>query len=178
MLFEAKSLSNLPIISLDSGKNLGFLNNIIIDPENGKIAGVVTQSIAFWKSPKALAFNDIYEFSIESIVVRDDESLSDISEVIRIKDIVKRKIYILGSKVVTEFGKNLGRVDDFIINVDLGILVKIYVESFLSKGYLKGNLIIPANKIILIEHKKITIKDDTLVEKASKQGVVEEVAST
>jgi uncharacterized protein YrrD len=176
MLYEAKSLLNLPIINLDSGKTLAWLSDIIIDPENGKVLGLVA-TLGFWvKTKKAVAFSDIYEFGPEAILVRDDESLINISNIVRIKKIIDQKIFILGSKVVTKSGKRLGRVKNFVVNTDLGILVKIYVESLWGKSFIKGTLVIPAARIISIERKKIIISDELLKEKAEEEERVGETA--
>jgi uncharacterized protein YrrD len=69
-------------------------------------------------------------------------------------------------------------VADFVINADLGILIKIYVERLWGKSYIEGTLIIPANKIISIERKRIIITDNALKEEIEEQEAVKEAATT
>jgi uncharacterized protein YrrD len=178
MLYEATTITGLPIISLDSGQVLGSVADIIIDPENGKILGITSGSGFFNKSKKALAFNDIFELNHEAVLTRDDESLVNIDELVRIKNVIGQKIYLIGSKVVNEEGKRLGRVADFIINADLGILSKIYVENSLHKRYFEDTLVIPAKKIISIERKKIIVCDDYEREKCEESEILEEAVPT
>ena len=177
MLYEAKSLINLPIISLDSGRILGSATDIIIDPENGKLLGLLSIS-GFLSSKKATAFNDIYECNADAILVKDDESVVNIAKLVRIEKVVGQKIFLLKNKVVTESGKRLGRVSDFVINIDLGILVKIYVEDYLWKGYSQSTLVVPAHNIVSIEHKKIIVNDDVVGEKIEEGKTMKEPVIT
>lgn len=178
MLFEAKSLSNLPVVSLESGQTLGFVSNIIIDPDNGKVSGLLSSSNFFWENKKAVAISDIREFTPEAILVKNDESLLKLDELVRIKKVVEQKIFILESNVITESGEKLGKVVDFVINTDLEILVKIYVEKTLGRGLMQGILVIAASQIISIERKKIIVADNTLKEEIEEQETVEEAATT
>lgn len=178
MLFEAKSLSNLPVVSLESGQTLGFISNIIIDPDSGKVLGLLSSSNFFWKDKKAVAVSDIHEFTPEMVLVRDDKSQLELEELVRIKKVVEQKIFILGSKVITESGKKLGKSTDFVINANLGILAKIYIENLWGQGYISGTLVISANKIISIEHKRIIVANNALKEEIEEQEAVEEAATT
>jgi len=171
MFYEVKSLSNLAIISLDSNRILGTLNEIIIDPENGKILGLLVNAGILGKK-KAVSFNDIYDWTPQGIMVRDDEAITNIDDLVRIKKIVEEKISIIGSKVVTENEKKLGKVVDFVINTDLGILVKIYVEKPGLKTYFGDLLIIPANRIIAIKPKKIIVREEALLEETDEEEEV------
>jgi uncharacterized protein YrrD len=176
MLYEAKSLSNLPVLSLGLGNTLGISSAIIIDPETGKLLGILLRSKYFWQTSKVIAFSDIYKINSEIILVKDDQSLTNLESIVRIKKVVDQKIYILGSQVMTESGQKLGKTENFVINADLGILAKIYVEGFLNKDYFKGTRVIPANKIISIERKKIVVTDDALDERIESTEMVGQAA--
>jgi len=174
MLWTAKSLSNLPIKSLESGNILGYIKETIIDPENCQLLGFLVYN-SFWSNrQKALSFRDIYKFSYQEILVRSDQVITELEEIVRIKNIVEEKRFIIESKVFTQSGKKLGKVSDFVIDTDLGLMVKIYVEKKELWGIMGDLLIISAEQILEIKPRKIIIKDNFSTQELEGKNILEE----
>lgn len=155
MFIEAKKLIGLPVAAMDTQSKIGKVRQILIDPENGRLLGFLVTAGEFFGPQKVLSVIDIKDWDPKGIVVSSIENLIGKSEIVRIKEILQNKIFILGMKAKTESGKSLGAVEDILLDTDTESVVKYYLKDLLG-----GARIFPAEKVIKIE-KEIVFSDDT-----------------
>lgn len=161
MLKSAKSFINIPIVSLYNSAKIGSLLDFIVESEVGKIIGVVGAESGFFKK-KAMVVSvvDIREISKKVLIVDSEDVMVPQEEVIKIDKALKSGIKIFDNRVITESGKNLGRVSDFLVD-EFFYIAKIYVKPPLV-NILETELIIPRESILKITKNKIIVSDDTL----------------
>jgi uncharacterized protein YrrD len=153
------SITNLPIITNDN-QLAGYLGEIIISPDNGKVLGFkVLKSNT--KAQTILASSDILEIDPTKVVIASLNSLSRPEEVIRIHQVLSSHIHWLGLSVETENKKKLGKLEDISFERNTFTIKNIYVVCSLLKSNLLHK-IIPATKIVKVMPKKIIIEDDHL----------------
>lgn len=153
------SINNLPIITNDN-QLAGYLGEIIISPDNGKVLGfkVLKNKI---KGRTILASSDILEIDLSRVVIADLNSLSRPEEVIRIHQVLSSHIHWMGLGVETETGKKIGKLEDISFERNSFAIKNIYVAgSLLKSNFL--HTIIPATKIIKVLPKKLVIEDTHL----------------
>lgn len=157
------SLIGIPVASLKENQKIGNVKDVLIDLETGKIIGLTVGQnwwdlISLLNQPKYIPFDDIIDFDKHALIVNSDEVVVKISEVVKAKKIYDQGFQLIGLSVVTQSKKRLGRVVDIAISMTHAVVVSIYVRTFLSEK------IIPQNKIVRIERKKIIVEDEVLIE--------------
>ena len=160
MLRSAKSLLNIPIISLYNSLKVGNLRDFIVDPEAGKIIGILVLKEAANGNSLVLSTIDIREMSDQAIIVDSEEVLVLQTDIVRIDSVLKTKIEIFNNKVFTESGKNLGRVQDYLID-DLFFIAKLYVKPALF-NIMETEVIIPREAIVKVTKEKIIVSASSL----------------
>lgn len=161
MLKSAKSFLNIPIISLYNTTKIGSLLDFVVHPDIGKIIGVVGERSGFLKkNVKVVSIADIREMSKEALIVDNEDALVPQGEIIKIDNILKSGIKIFGNKVVTESGRFLGKVSDFLID-ELFYLAKIYVKPPLI-NFFETEIIIPRDFILKVTKEEIIVSDNFL----------------
>lgn len=161
MLIEAKRLVNLPVAANDVLSKIGDIKQIVIDPENGRLLGFLISTGAFFASQKALSVTDITDWDINGLITENIDNLVDPSEIIRIKKVVDQGIFLLGMKAMTESGKNLGHIDNLLIDTTAEHVVKYYLQDLLGVSR-----IIPADKVVKID-KAVIFQDDIDIPQAN-----------
>jgi uncharacterized protein YrrD len=86
------------------------------------------------------------------------DSLIEPTEIVKVDEILKKKIKILGAKAETESGKRLGRIEDFVFETQTRLMVKIYIRG----GLFLPSLILPAEGIVKIEKGRVVFADQIL----------------
>lgn len=154
MMIEAKKLLGLPLAAEDSQSRIGTVKQIVIDPDDGRILGFLV-SAGLFSAAKALSSMDIKYWDQNGLVTECEENMIDVDEVVRIKAIVDKNINFLEMSAETETGKNLGQVEDLIIDTDTSSVVKYCLRDLLGKSR-----IFPSDKVIKIDKKIIFSNDE------------------
>src|SRR3990172_12523982 len=116
MLIHAKKIIDLPVIEAINGTKIDFVKNIIVNPENGNIEALLIKERFPWEKKKIVSFKDVIEFYADGILVKTSGSIVEAREVFKVNAILKRKIFLIGSKVLTQNGQKLGFLEDFLFD--------------------------------------------------------------
>ena len=154
MLIEAKKLIGLPVAALASESKIGDVREILIDPENGRLLGFLVATGGMFSAKKALSVTDIKDWDPNGLVTESRENLVSPSEIVRIKEVLEKKIILIGMKAKTESGKSLGEVEDLLVDSETQSVAKYYLRDLL--GHTR---ILTPDKVIKIE-KEIIFVDD------------------
>ncbi len=146
------------VVLFQERAKIGLVRSLIIDPENANFLGFVTSQYSGEKE-KIVSLKNVKGFGNGIVMIDDHDSLSDVEDIVEIEKMFSNNPEIIKSKVFTESGQKLGRVIDATINLDTKSIENIYVESGVVLRVLSDQLIIPKNKIIKIEEKKIIVTD-------------------
>lgn len=165
MYIEAKKLINLPVAAMDTQSKIGEIRQILVDPENGRLLGFEVATGGILSPKKILATTDIRDWDPNGIVTASIDNLVNADEIVRIKQILDKKIFLLGMKAKTEAGKNLGAIEDLLIDTETECVAKYYLKDLLGKAR-----VFPAEKVVKID-KAIIFSGDVAEPPAGAAGV-------
>lgn len=154
MFIEARKLIGLPVAAQDSQSKIGRISQILVDPQNGRLLGFLVQEGGFFSAKKALSIVDVREWDPNGLVTTSVENLVPPAEIIRLREILAKKIFLLGMKAKTEQGKSLGLLEDFLIDTGTESVTKYYLKDLLGKAR-----VLPSDKVVRID-KTIIFADD------------------
>jgi uncharacterized protein YrrD len=158
-------------IARGEGAMVGLVESLIINPDNGELAGLIVREGFGKKSHKTLSAKDILGISSEFYLASSYDKLGEIDEIVRLKEIMDRDIDIVGNKVYTVSGTYLGKVFDYTLDLSQLMISRIYVGTKLLGAFSKQH-IIAYKQIISIEKDRITV-DDAVI-KIKKPSLVAE----
>lgn len=167
----ASEFEKTTIITKQERVILGYLKDVIINPENKKAIGM-SLKIAGRKGKEAV-FNasDITGVGTNFIMIDSADNISPPDEIIRIKEVLDLEIKLVGSKVIDEDGKHLGKVRDWSVNLKTMYLARIYVvSSSLVKAFAQ-DLIISGSNIVKIEKNEVIVRGGSVKSKKSEVAI-------
>ena len=175
MLIHARKIIGLPVIESISGTKIDFVKNIIIDPENGRLEAFLINRRFPWQKTKIVSFKDIIEFYADGVLVKDHDSIVEAKEVFKIKDILDKRISLIGSCVLTQNGQKLGILEDFLFDTSHQSILNLMVR----KRFSTERRIISAQRILSILPNKIIIRDVIIkAELQKKLGALDRLLNT
>jgi sporulation protein YlmC with PRC-barrel domain len=145
------------VIREEDGQIIALINDIIINPDTGKIE-------AFWVKPVTMPFSNAIIKS-ESIIkwgkkihIQGEGDIAEAEDVIKISEILAQNIYFIGNIVKNEAGATLGKVYDLDFDTEKLYLRQIYSEKrFLIFSY--NQRIFSYNAILKATPDHILVKD-------------------
>lgn len=165
MLSLGSTANNKPVMSLRTGQPVGQAMEPVINPNNLKIEGWYAVD-RFNKQKGILLSQDIRDIVPQGFVVNDHEAISDMGDVVRLKDIFAMNFKLVGKPVVTTNRKKLGKVEDFAFEKNAFFVQKLYVGQSLIKSIRGDAATVDRTQIVEITDRKIVVKEATVPEKA------------
>lgn len=156
MFIEATKLIGLPVATMDTQTKIGEIRQILVNPENGQLLGFLISPGGIFASKKVLSVVNVTDWDPKGIVTNSEDNLVPPDEIVRLKSILAKKIYLLGMSAKTESGKGLGIVDNFLVDTEAQTVVKYYLKDILGKSR-----IFSADKVSKID-KAIIFTDDVV----------------
>jgi sporulation protein YlmC with PRC-barrel domain len=159
----ASELVRKPVLvkqAIQSGEGalVGIVEDLIINPDNGELAGFVVREGFGINKLKTLGAKDVLGISSDFYLIPNYETLGEMDEIVRLKVILDKGVKIIGNKVFTFSGRYLGRVTDYKVDLRLFMISQIHVKMMVF-GYFGKQHIIAYKQIISIEKDKIVVDD-------------------
>ena len=175
MLIYASRLLDAPILSVQAGGAIGYVSELIVDPDNLKIIAFYVDGPLLKKSnTNILDISSVREYSNYGLVIDSIEELVEKNDVIKIKKIIDLNFSLVNLKVETKKGSHLGKVSDYTITSEDFIVQQIIVKRPIMKSLIDPKLTISRKEIVEITDYKIIIKDEekTIKEKSTKEEFI------
>lgn len=155
-------LIGMSVITEYSSLPVALVRDVIIDPENGKLLAFVVNKDNIIVPIDIIGINN-------GLIISDKDHILPISDVLRVQEVSKMKINIIGASVVTERAKmNLGRVVDYEIDAKHMVLTKIHVA--------KTFFFFRFQERIIYQRQIVKIGKEIIIVKDSNECVVKEKA--
>lgn len=174
MLVYYSKLSNFPILSVQDSGRIATIVKPIIDPDDLKIIAFRVYGAVGEDGGNILDAHSIREYSNLGVVIDSrDEFIKD-NDVVKIKNVLELNFDIIGLKVITKKGTNLGKIIDYTVTSDDFSLKQLIVKRPTLKSFWDPELTIPRSEIVEVTDDRIIVKDEEkkIRERAMKEDFV------
>lgn len=161
MYVVASQLKNLPVLSLQTGQPLGTVVRPLVKRSSLEIAALICEATGIRRQTSVIMMRDVRQVAGDCIIIDSFEDIEDAREIVRLRDVVEDNFNPMGKLVVTEAKHQLGRVEDYTINLETYMLQKLYVQQSMLKSILFNSLVIDRTQITDIGPKQFTVRDAT-----------------
>lgn len=158
----ASEFEHTTIITKQERAVLGSLKDVIVNPDTGDAIGLSFYVTGAKHKVMVVNTSDITGIGTNFIMIESTDNTSEPDEIIRIKEVLDKDIEIVGSKVVDEDERHLGKVSDWSVSLKNMRLERLYVTSSSLVKMLTQDLIIPANDIVKIEKGRVIVRSGSV----------------
>ncbi len=165
MLVLKNALDNKPIASIQSGHRVAVSGEMILDPRDLKV-------FAFHASmPNSdnlvLHTEDIRSITPQGIVIDNNDQLMSLDDdLVRLKKVTDINFQLLDKLVYTEDRKKLGKVSNFVVEIEGFLIMKLYVARSMMKSLGTSQLIIDRSQVVQVTDDKIIVKSTAIKERS------------
>lgn len=148
----SKKYLSLPIISLQEGQQIGYVKSLILDAGTKALAAIVVDTKGFFKDQRIIPYSRVVSVGEDAITIDKESHVEKTTNLPELVDLVKEKLTIIGTKMVTETGKTLGIADEYYVDQATGKIAQIEISGGKIEGFLSGKAFISAEYITTIGH--------------------------
>jgi uncharacterized protein YrrD len=163
MTIKASSIGNLPIITINDGKNISKVRDIIYDAKTNSVKALLIDEKGWFKGAKILLLKDINSIGNDAVTIEDEDCFinSDDQHDNNISVIVDEDNFLTKNRVLTQSGTDLGRVTDLFFDFPSGEVLTIEVSKGFMQNMGSGAKNINVLDIITMGQDNIMVKDFT-----------------
>ena len=169
-------MKSLPIISLQTGEAVGWTRRAVFNLADLEIQAFECIT-AGNKQPMILMNRDIRQLASDCVIVDNEDELTDPKDIVRLQAILRARFNPIGKPVISDTGRKLGAVEDFMLNLETARIQKLHVRKSILQAWLGTSLIIDRTQIIDITPQQITVREATLKSRLLQPEPVPEIPS-
>lgn len=166
MLVLKERITEMPIMSLQTGAQIAVTAEPIIDPRELKIVAFYCQGPHLDSTPAILHVDDIREISHLGLIVDDAESIMSPEGLVRLQQVIGFNFTLEGKTAVEESGRKIGKVTNYTVDIPLFYITQLHVQPSIFKSWGMAEVIIGRNQIKEITDSKIVVRSATVKERA------------
>lgn len=170
MLLLSEKLVNIPIMSLQTGSEIGRTSGVIIDPRTLNIPAFYISGPQVGTNPAVLHIEDIREYGDIGFIIDDSDKIMALDGLVRLQTVIDFEFDILACQVVDKAGSKLGRVSDFSFEPDTFSIQNIYIQQSFLRSITTASNIISRKQILSVTKDKIVVDSPTIQEKISQRA--------
>lgn len=175
MLLLGSKLLDYPVMSLQTGSEIGRTAEPIIEPTSLKVLAYKLDGPLLGKSEEnTLRTNEVREFSPIGLIVDSIDDLVNPDDVVKLKEVVKLNFKLIGHRVETKKGRKLGKVTDFTIDSSTFTIYQLIVKRPILQGFNDPELTVNRSQIIEIDDYKVVVKNDKQTVKVKQRTKIPE----
>jgi uncharacterized protein YrrD/gas vesicle protein len=159
-LIQATKIIGLKIITLDNGKEIDTVKDVIYDPEENRVKALLIDKQGWFKDARIISVEKIESIGKDAVIIQNEEIIETASQnSSRVANIARDTNYLTKTKIITVDGDNLGSVTDLYFSMPDG-----KVQEFEVSGGLISDLKSGRNKIAISDI--VTIGEDATIVKS------------
>ncbi|HUE75515.1 MAG TPA: PRC-barrel domain-containing protein [Chloroflexota bacterium] len=168
---RSSELRGLAVVDLDAAEKVGTIDEVILDPESARVAGLVATSghgLLGGGKQTLIPASSVFAIGTDALTVRSMGELADTSDLAsfpRLSQFTNRKMVTFGGTLV-------GTVSDVLIDLESGRIIGYAFEEHSGKSGIEGIFggrserplgYVRANANLRVGQDLITVPDDAVV---------------
>jgi len=168
MLLTGSQLIDMPIMGLQTGKELARTSVAVINPHNLSIIAYRISGPHLDHDPSYLRTADVREMGSLGIIVDSSDEFVEPEDIITQKDIFELEYTLEGKHVLDTHKKKIGKVNDCVIDIDSFTIQQLVVHKPLLQSFNDDELLVHRSQIVEVNDSSIIIKTGEVKDKVEK----------
>ncbi|OQA04390.1 MAG: PRC-barrel domain protein [bacterium ADurb.Bin400] len=161
-MYRASELKNKPIITYDEGEVIYRVDDTVFDPKTHEIIAIVAESGTVLADAKVIPFARIKAIGPDAVTVKDKDAIIEVAKDSKIGQLMSKENVVMGKKIMTEDGKDLGEIDDILFRENDGKVDGFVVTGGLFADAYRGKPFLPISEISKVGGDVVFVPNDTV----------------
>jgi uncharacterized protein YrrD len=120
---KTKDIEGLPVISISKVTNLGLVKDLLVNPEQGTIDFVVLEPEIRHSECRVVSIDRVIGIGEDALTVENNDDVQLLSANPEARNLSDRNVRVIGTRVMTDKGKLVGRISEIGIEEETGKIV-------------------------------------------------------
>jgi uncharacterized protein YrrD len=149
-LKPSRKFLSLPIVSLSEGQHIGYVKSLVINAQTKALAALVIDPKGFFRDQRIIPYSKVVSVGDDAITIDKGTYVEKSTSLPEILSLIKEKLSVIGTRVITQSGKTLGVVEEYYVDPNNGKILQIEISGGKIEGLLSGKALLDADYITTI----------------------------
>ncbi len=150
---KSVEIIGLPVISIDEGRELGVVRDVVINPSAKEISALLIEDYKWFMGAKTFPFSAVSGIGQYAVTIEKSESVTSVLDSSDLLELLASEVKIIGSKILTKDGQIQGKIIDIIVD-ESGKIITCDVED------MNGQMTTISSDQVVTFGKEVTITTD------------------
>jgi uncharacterized protein YrrD len=133
---KGKDASGLLVITRDSGKKVGKVEDLVLDPQGSRVLGILVDEAGWFKEAKVVAWSSFRAIGLDAVIINEEASVKKASEVPEMSEVLEAGNVLIGARVSTTDGRELGKIEEFYFDPETGVVKGFELSGGKGRSFL------------------------------------------
>ena len=144
---KSKQFLGMPVISLEEGQQIGTIRGLVVSPALKKVAALIIEQKGWFREQKFIPFSKVHNIGDDAVTIDRVSRVEKGSSLPEILKLIKERVHINGSRMLTESGASLGTADEYYIDLQTGDIVGLEFSGGSVSTLYKGSAFLDINYV-------------------------------
>ncbi len=154
---STREIINLRVLSVEEGKEIGFVQELLLNPQKGSVDFLLVKDGEWYYGLKALPFSAVQGIGEYALTVASRSDLKRLAETADAAALLENNPGLIGLRVLSRKGRLLGRVREYYVDENSG---KVRGCQLVPDGQDKPSGIIEDKYICTFGREFLVVEDD------------------
>ncbi len=159
---KSKQFLGMPVISLEEGQQVGSIRGLVVNPAFKNVAALIIEQKGWFREQKFIPFSKVHNIGDDAVTIdrvsRAEKGVS-MPEILKL---IKERVNVVGSRLVTENGTVLGVVDEYYVDLQTGDIVGLEFSGGTVSNLMKGSAFLDIDYVRTLGSAVIVCSDSSL----------------
>jgi uncharacterized protein YrrD len=133
---KGKDAGGLLVITRDSGKKIGKVEDLVLDRQGGRVLGILVDEAGWFREARVVAWPSFRVVGLDAVIIDQEASVKKASEVPEMSEVLEAGNVLVGVRVQTTEGRELGKIEDFYFDPDSGVVKGFELSGGKGRSFL------------------------------------------
>ncbi len=149
-MLKGKNIIGVPIVTKDTGETIEKVRDVLFDAKNNRVLGFLVDEEGLLTSAKVIPFEAVEVVGPQAIIVPGASAVVSADQAANAADILNEDNVVVGTKVMTEDGKDLGTINDMFFDEQFGTISGYEVTGGIFADAVSGRSYLPSPQTLRI----------------------------
>lgn len=149
------------VVTYNTGEKIERIRDLIFDHKRNQLLGFLVEEKRLFRDAKVIALQDVQAIGLDAIVVHSNKSVVRARAIPAIKEILSHNNVLIGTKILTTEGLDLGRLVDLFFDEHSGLVEGYEVSGGVFADAYSGRSFVPAPETLNIGYDVAFVPPET-----------------
>ncbi|WP_309573355.1 PRC-barrel domain-containing protein [Deinococcus sp.] len=149
-MIKGKDILGRPIVAVSNGEKVDTVHDVVFDHNANQVLGLLVDEGGWFSSAKAVPFAAIKSFGEDAVMIGSADDVTTSREDGQLKEALDAKHSLIGMKLLTSDGQDLGRIADVYFDEQTGHVMGYEATGGLFSDMSSGRTFVPAPEEVQI----------------------------